>query len=176
MTNDKDKNEDTSNYYVRNKDLLEELYKWRDTNPDNPEERVISERLGEMMFMIAKRLTNHFNFSRYPEELKEDMVSLGCYKAITGLKNYNFEYKNPFAYLTQIFWNANVATCAKYYKHKNGMKKYTIDAAAEVGNSMVGSVKSVYLHQVQKSLQDFLDSLTDDDEEEKKEKDGKKSK
>ena len=34
--NEKEDKRDTSNYYVTNKDLLEELYKWRDSNPDNP--------------------------------------------------------------------------------------------------------------------------------------------
>ncbi len=147
-------------FYVTNKDLLAELYKWRDS-AENPEDRIISERLGLMMYTIAKKLTNHFKFRRYTNEMKQDMISFGCYKAIVGLKNYNFEYKNPFAYLTQIFWNANVSVCVKYYKHKNGMKHYIIDTANEVANSVIGASKSTYLHQIQKSLTDFLSEFED---------------
>lgn len=147
-------------YYVTNKDLLVALHQWRDS-AENPDDRVISETLGLMMYTIAKKLTNHYRFRRYPPELKEDMISFGCYKAIIGLKNYNFEYTNPFAYLTQIFWNANVSTCVKYYKHKNGMKQYVIDTAAELENSSIGGAKSTYLHQIQKNLTEFLADLED---------------
>lgn len=153
-------NPNEDGYYVRNKDLLEELYKWRDQS-ENPEDRVISEELGFMMYTIAKKLTNHFRFRGYPPEMKQDMISFGCYKAIIGLKNYNFEYTNPFAYLTQIFWNANVSICVKYYKHKNGMKRYIIDTANEVANSTIGASKSTYLNQVQKHLSDFLHDYVD---------------
>lgn len=147
-------------FYVTNKDLLAELYKWRDSAKD-PADRVISERLGLMMYTIAKKLTNHFKFRRYTPEMKQDMISFGCYKAIIGIKNYNFDFKNPFAYLTQIFWNANVSVCVKYYKHKNGMKRYIIDTANEVANSSIGASKSMYLHQIQKSLTDFLSEFED---------------
>ena len=153
-------NPNEDGYYISNKDLLEELYKWRDQS-ENPEDRVISEELGFMMYTIAKKLTNHFRFRGYSPEMKQDMISFGCYKAIIGLKNYNFEYTNPFAYLTQIFWNANVSICVKYYKHKNGMKRYIIDTANEVANSTIGASKSTYLNQVQKNLTDFLHDYVD---------------
>lgn len=145
-------------FYVTNKDLLAALYEWRDSDED-PEKRIISEKLGIMMYTIAKKLTNHYRFRRYTPEMKQDMISFGCYKAIIGLKNYNFDFKNPFAYLTQIFWNANVSVCVKYYKHKNGMKRYIIDTANELANSSIGSSKSAYLHQIQKSLTDFLNEF-----------------
>lgn len=151
---------DESGFYVTNKDLLAALYEWRDS-AENPEDRVISEKLGRMMYTIATKLTNHYRFRRYTPEMKQDMVSFGCYKAIIGIKNYNFDFKNPFAYLTQIFWNANVSTCVKYYKHKNGMKRYIIDTANELSNSSIGASKSAYLHQIQKSLSDFLTDFVD---------------
>lgn len=153
-----------SEYYVSNKDLLAELCKWRDS-AENPNDRIISEALGSMMYKIAKHLTNHISFRGYSDELKQDMVSYGCYKAIIGLKNFNFEYKNPFAYLTQIFWNADVTVCAKYYKYKNGMKHYMIDAVNEVANSTIGAAKSTYLVQIQKSLQSFLDEFEQEEKQ-----------
>lgn len=153
---------DESKHYVTNKSLMAELYKWRDT-AENPDDRVISEELGLMMYTIAKRLTNHYRFRGYSEEMKQDMISFGCYKAIKiGLKNYNFEFTKPFAYFTTIFWNANVSVCAKYYKHKNGMKKYIIDTAHAVSNSMLGGLKSTYLHQIQRSLEDFLSEFEEE--------------
>lgn len=155
VDNNIDDQDPEKRYYVRNKDLMEELHKWRDS-AENPEDRIISESLGLMMYTIAKKLTNHYNFRRYPKEMKEDMISFGCYKAIIGLKNYNFAYNNPFAYFTKTFWNANVAICAKYYKHKNGMKKFVIDVVNEVSNSPFGAAKSTYLNQIQKTLTDFL--------------------
>ena len=162
-TDEKKKKPANEKHYVTNKALLEELYIWRDS-AEEPADRIISENLGKMLYMIGRKLTNHFRFRGYSHEMKQDMISLGCYKAITGLKNYNFEYTNPFAYITQIFWNANVATCVKYYKHKNGMKQCTIDAISELETSGIGPGQSVYLRQIQKNLQDFLEELETADE------------
>lgn len=107
-------------FYVTNAKLLEELYIWRDSAPKNKiEDRIITEEFGKMIKMIAERLTNHSNFKNYSRELKQDMVSYACFKCIQGIRNYNFEYKNAFAYFTTACYNAFVSVISKYYKDKN---------------------------------------------------------
>jgi len=107
-------------FYVTNAKLLDELYIWRDSAPESRiEDRVITEEFGKMIKMIAERLTNHSNFKNYSRELKQDMVSYACFKCIQGIRNYNFEYKNAFAYFTTACYNAFVSIISKYYKEKN---------------------------------------------------------
>ena len=107
-------------FYVTNAKLLNELYIWRDSAPeDKKDERIITEEFGKMIQMIAERLTNHSNFKNYTKELKQDMISYACFKCIQGIHNYNFEFKNAFAYFTTACYNAFVSTISKYYKDKN---------------------------------------------------------
>ena len=111
-------NRDEGTFFCKNKDLLAELIAWRDS-AEKVEDRVISEKLVLTIQHIAKKLTNHSNFSRYSNELKEEMVSYAIYKSIKGLKHYNFNFENPFGYFTQACWNSFVIVCSKYYKHLN---------------------------------------------------------
>lgn len=122
--------QDEEAFYCNNNDLLEELIKWRDSS-DVIENRVISERLGEMFMAIGKKLLNHSNFRNYPQELKEDMLGYFFYKIIRGLKNYNFEFTNPFAFVTMAAWNAYLTIISKHYKQinikKDLMKKMSVE-------------------------------------------------
>lgn len=105
-------------FYCTNKDLQEELLKWRDS-AENPEDRIISERLGSMIIMIADRLLNHSSFRNYPLEVKQDLRGIGILKIIRGLKNYNFKFNNAFAYFTQALWNSYITGLSKHYKQIN---------------------------------------------------------
>lgn len=105
-------------FYVKNDELHEELIKWRDSSP-NIEERTLSEKFGEMLLKIGKKLLNHGNFRNYSPELKDDMLMFGIQKIIKGLKNYNFEFSNPFAWLSMSFWNSYLTVICKHYKHLN---------------------------------------------------------
>ena len=88
-------------------------------NYDVVEERLISNQIGEMLLKIGKKLLNHSNFRNYSPELKEDMVMYGTDKIIRGLKNYNFKFCNPFAWITQGYWNSFLTTIYKHYKQLN---------------------------------------------------------
>lgn len=105
-------------FYCNNKDLQAELIKWRDSS-SIVEERIISEKLGTMMMAIANKLLNHSSFRNYSVELKQDMASFFYFKAIRGLKNYNFEFNNPFAWFTQCAWNAFLSIISRHYRHMN---------------------------------------------------------
>lgn len=83
------------------------------------EERIITNEIGEMLMTIGKKLLNHSNFRNYSPELKEDMQFYGISKVIRGLRNYNFKFTNPFAWITQSFWNSYLTTIFKHYKQLN---------------------------------------------------------
>jgi hypothetical protein len=72
-----------------------------------------------MLIAIADKLLNRSEFRNYSKELKEDAKGYFFVKAIKGLKNYNFEFNNPFAYFTTCAWNSYITVIAKYYKDRN---------------------------------------------------------
>ena len=95
----KQKPADKERFYCTNKELQAELVKWRDSAKE-VENRIPSEELGRMLLAIANKYLNHSNFRNYTKVLKEDMRSYGLYKVLRGLKNYNFKFNNPFAWVT----------------------------------------------------------------------------
>lgn len=118
-------------FFVTNAQLLEELIKWRDS-AKKPEDRIVSEELGQMLMHMADKLLNHSNFRNYSKELKEDMRGYGLYKVIRGFKNYNFNFTNPFAWITQAFFNAYLTIIGKNYKHINIKKSLMLKCMAEL--------------------------------------------
>lgn len=124
-------------FYCTNKELQEELVKWRDSNlaeeakreakglPIDYTKRIISEKLAKMFMMIGHKLLNHSNFRNYSKELKEDMLSYFYLKIIKGLKNYNFQFNNPFSFVTMAAYNAFLTIIGQNYKHVNIRKMLT---------------------------------------------------
>lgn len=105
-------------FYCSSSEMQAELIKWRDS-AKRIEDRVISEELGKMLIAIADKMLNRSEFRNYPKELKEDAKGFFFVKAIKGLKNYNFEFNNPFSYFTTCAWNAYISTIMKHYKQQN---------------------------------------------------------
>ena len=105
-------------FYCTNKELQAELIKWRDS-AEKPEDRIISEELGKMIIAMSQKILNHSNFRSYSPDLKADMQGFFYYKAIKGLKNYNFAFNNPFAWLTQCAFNSYLTIISRHYKHLN---------------------------------------------------------
>ena len=158
-------------FYVTNAKLLNELYAWRDSAPAPKEgeedRRIITEEFGKMIKMIAERLTNHSNFKNYSKEMKQDMVSYAQFKCIQGIHNYNFEYKNAFAYFTTACYNAFVSEISKYYKRKNFDRDYAKFAIAKLEET--ADVNS------SKILSQFLKEYLGEDYNEKEETEKKEN-
>lgn len=122
-------------FYCTSAELTAELEKWRDSNIEEERERiknnleidyskrVVSEELGKMLIMIADKMLNRNEFRNYSKEIKEEAKSYFFLRTIKdALKNYNFKFNNPFAYLSTCAWNAYLAVIVKHYRHQN-MKK-----------------------------------------------------
>ena len=109
-------------FYCTSAELHAELVKWRDS-AEKVEDRVLSEELGRMLIAIADKMLNRSEFRNYSKQLKEDAKGFFFVKAIKGLKNYNFEFNNPFAYFSTCAWNAYISVITKYYKQQNIRKE-----------------------------------------------------
>lgn len=120
-----------SRFYCKNKDLIVELEKWRDS-ASKPEDRIISEELGRMIIAIGEKMLNRSEFRNYNKELKEDMLGMFELKLIKGLKNYNFKFNNPFAFFTTAAWNAFLTVIGKHYKQQNIKKDLMRKLASEL--------------------------------------------
>lgn len=99
--------------YVNNKDLLDDLIKFkkaiRKAKRLKLEQPPISRYLAESIMSIANNLAKKSNFANY--SFREEMISDGIEKCIMYI--HNFDEKrgtppNPFAYITQIVYNAFV--------------------------------------------------------------------
>ena len=121
-----------------------ELVKWRDSNLEEEKARLakglaidytkrkISEEFGRMLIAIADKMLNRSEFRNYSKQLKEDAKGYFFYKAIRGMKNYNFEFNNPFAYFSTCAWNAYITIIMKNYKHENFKRNLSQDLLTEL--------------------------------------------
>ena len=133
--------------FVKNADIYAELLKWRDSHKD-PAKRVMSDQLGEYIYKIASRLTGHAKFRGYSDDVKADLVSTACYKVVSGIKNYKFEYTNAF-----------VAVLSEYYKHQNGMRRFYIESIAEVTSHPLSAGNRKYLNKIKSDIEKLLDDV-----------------
>lgn len=166
-------------FYVTNAKLLEQLNIWRESGKSlkygqtydssgrivtangkiisEEENRIIPEEFGKMVKMIAERLTNHPNFKNYSYELKQDMISYACFKCIQGLHNYNFEFKNAFAYFTTACYNAFVSIISKYYKYKNLKRDFILKSIEKLEESYNINSSKILNQFIKEYLQDDFD-------------------
>lgn len=125
------------NYYVNNKEFYNELVEYlnickecEDTNKKLP---VIPDNLAYKIIKIANKLSYRPNFINYT--FKNEMKSDAIYYCIKYLRKFNPEKSNnPFAYFTQICYNAfvrrikledkNTAIKTKLSEHSDVLNQY----------------------------------------------------
>ena len=133
-------------FYCTSAELTEELIKWRDSNIEEEKKRLaaglpidyaarkLSEKFGSMLIAIADKMLNRSEFRNYSKQLKEDAKGYFFFKAIKGLKNYNFSFNNPFAYFSTCAWNAYISVIIQYYKHQNLRRDLMMERLSEIEN------------------------------------------
>ena len=117
----------SKNHYVNNKTLFEEMKKYKAARINSQENDLpapkIPRYIGECLLMICTKLATKPNFSGYT--YRDEMVADGIENCIAAVDNFDPDrYNNPFAYFTQIAWNAFIRRISKekkqsYIKHKN---------------------------------------------------------
>lgn len=109
-------------HYVNNKDFYDAIVAYQAKLKENPSTR-IPNYIGECIMKICERLSMKPNFIGYPA--RDEMIADGIENCICAVHLFNPEKStNPFAYFTQIAWNAFLRRIAKekkeqYIKHKN---------------------------------------------------------
>ena len=113
--------------YINNKTLYSAMIQYKnaveDAEKEGKEKPKVSDYIGQSILLICNNLAKKPNFSGYT--YKQDMISDGIIDCIAAVDNFNPDKtNNPFAYFTQIAWNAFLRRIQKekkqtYIKHKN---------------------------------------------------------
>ena len=113
--------------YINNKTLytsmIEHRNKLKISIENNKLKPQVSNYIGQSILLICNNLAKKPNFSGYT--YKQEMISDGIIDCIAAVDNFDPDKtNNPFAYFTQIAWNAFIRRITKekkqsYIKHKN---------------------------------------------------------
>lgn len=102
---------DPKRHYVRNKDLLPEVERCRESG-------LISNELGRMLLLIVKNYSKKSNWSNYT--YREDMIGHAMVHLTKGALKFDpARSNNPFAYYTQITKNAFIQILKQEKKHRD---------------------------------------------------------
>lgn len=113
--------------YINNKTLYLAMIQHKnaaeEAEKEGKEKPRVSDYIGQSILLICNNLAKKPNFSGYT--YKQDMISDGIIDCVAAVDNFNPDKtNNPFAYFTQIAWNAFIRRIHKekkqtYIKHKN---------------------------------------------------------
>lgn len=94
-------------HYVDNKRFQELLVNRREVYDAEGKPPPVSDELGEMILKISENLSYRRNFINY--SFREEMIGDGIETCLKYIDNYDpVNYKNPFAYFTQLCYYAFV--------------------------------------------------------------------
>jgi len=129
--------------YINNKTLYgakihnkNDLQQALEHDADKPQ---VPSYIGESILLICRNLAKKPYFSGYT--YKQDMISDGVMDCISAVDNFDPDKtNNPFAYFTQIAWNAFLRRIQKekkqtYIKHKNFENSFLMNELMDEGYS-----------------------------------------
>ena len=95
--------------YINNKTLYGAMIHYKndlkEAVSNGKDKPIVPKYIGESILLICNNLAKKPNFSGYT--YKQDMISDGVIDCISAVDNFDPDRtNNPFAYFTQIAWNA----------------------------------------------------------------------
>ena len=114
-------------HYVNGKDLYLAMVAYKEkvekAKEENKPQPVIPDYVGVCFMLICNKLSTKPNFMNY--SYRDEMVADAIENCVSAAHSFDpAKSNNPFAYFTQIAWNAFIRRIAKekkqaYVKHKN---------------------------------------------------------
>lgn len=149
--------------YINNKTLYGAMIHYKNDVQDaiehDADKPIVPKYIGESIILICSNLAKKPNFSGYT--YKHDMISDGIMDCIAAVDKFDPDKtNNPFAYFTQIAWNAFLRRIQKekkqtYIKHKNFENSYLMsDIMEEIGGSQLKA--NEYSSEVVRSYEEKL--------------------
>lgn len=149
-------------HYVNNKDFYDAIVTYRKKISENSNTRV-PDYVGQCIMAICTKLSTKPNFIGY--SFRDEMISDAIENCIASVDGFDPEKsRNPFAYFTQIAWNAFIRRISKekkqqYIKHKNMVNNIAIaDLEPEAYNSV--ATKTQYNKITNEIIDSFEKKLT----------------
>jgi DNA-directed RNA polymerase specialized sigma24 family protein len=153
------------NNYINNKSLYSAMIHHKNeveaAEKENKEPPSAPKYIGESIILICNNLAKKPNFSGYT--YKHDMISDGIMDCVAAINNFNPDKtNNPFAYFTQIAWNAFLRRIQKekkqtYIKHKNYENSFLLENMfSDGGNHTMQLVTNEYSDQIVKNFENNL--------------------
>lgn len=146
----------TTNIYADNEKLYPILCAWKQQIRETGN-RKMPDELGIAIMQIANGLARRYNFNRYSEDWKADMIDDGISATIAGLHNFDeTKYKNVYAYINQACWRAYV-TRILYEKKENAKKyKYFLEHVFDADDSdMVSIADEAFIQDMHDKLNQY---------------------
>lgn len=150
--------------YINNKTLYGAMIHYKNDiqhalehDADKPQ---IPNYIGESILLICNNLAKKPNFSGYT--YKQEMISDGIMDCISAVDNFDPDKtNNPFAYFTQIAWNAFLRRIQKekkqtYIKHKNFENSNLFTEILEDANHAIHLKANDYSSDIVRSFEDKL--------------------
>jgi len=150
--------------YINNKTLYGAMIHYKNDlqhalehDADKP---IVPNYIGESIILICTNLAKKPNFSGYT--YKQDMISDGIMDCISAVDNFNPDKtNNPFAYFTQIAWNAFLRRIQKekkqtYIKHKNFENSHLFSEIIEETGHTTQLKSNEYSNEIVKSFEEKL--------------------
>ena len=150
--------------YINNKTLYGAMIHYRnelkEAENNDKEKPIVPRYIGESIFLICNNLAKKPNFSGYT--YKQDMISDGIMDCVSAVDNFDPDRtNNPFAYFTQIAWNAFLRRIQKekkqtYIKHKNYENSFLLLDMYDEANQSIQLKSNENSSEIIKSFEDKL--------------------
>lgn len=150
-------------HYVNNRDFYDALVLYRNKLQTDPSTKVPN-YIGECIMAICSKLSTKPNFSGY--SYRDEMIADGIENCIVAVNGFDPEKStNPFAYFTQIAWNAFIRRISKekkqqYIKHKNMVNSVMLSELDHSTASTTGGSASQYNEMTNEVIASFENKLT----------------
>lgn len=131
--------------YVNNNDFYKALVDYREALKTTPDAKIPT-YIGICINSICNKLSTKYNFANYT--YRDEMISDGVENCIRAVVLFDPERtQNPFAYFTQVAWNAfirriKIEKQENYTKHKNMYRLHLIGDLSEVSGLDFGNIHS----------------------------------
>lgn len=166
------KKKSDSPHYVNNKQFYEAIVEYKskvkEAEETGREKPRISNYIGECIYKISNNLANMPNFINY--SYREEMIDDGIENCILYFDNYSTEYKNPFAYFTQICKWAFVRRIKKERKERYALYKNFQETIMNTGNAVLltdGDDKHLLSSQTYDNILEFMEKFEQDEAKQK---------
>ena len=153
-------------HYIDNKLFYTEMVKYhtayQEAKKNDLDRPQVPRYVGECIMLIAQRLATRPNFVGY--SYKEEMIGDAIENCLRYLHNFNPEKtNNPFAYFTQIVYNAFLRRIEKekkqlYIKHKSFENSIVMNTLVDMAPEDRNQFNAVYIN-VNEKLGDLVEKF-----------------